>query len=50
MGEETGEGQGGEVNIGGSVGSAGGDIVGRDKIMCGASVTVAGRRQLGLPV
>jgi len=32
MGERTGEGQSGRVNIGGSVGSVGGDIVGRDKI------------------
>jgi len=32
MGERTGEGQSGGVNIGGSVGSVGGDIVGRDKI------------------
>jgi hypothetical protein len=32
MGEKTGEGQSGGVNIGGSVGTVGGDIVGRDKI------------------
>ncbi len=32
MGERTGEGQSGGVNIGGSVGSVGGDIVGRDKV------------------
>jgi hypothetical protein len=32
MGNETGQGQSGGVNISGSVGSVGGDIVGRDKI------------------
>ena len=32
MGEKTGEGQSGGVNISGSVGSVGGDMVGRDKI------------------
>ena len=32
MGEGTGEGQSGGVNIPGRVGSVGGDIVGRDKI------------------
>lgn len=32
MGDKTSEGQGGGVNISGSVGSVGGDIVGRDKI------------------
>ena len=33
MGEKTGEGQSGGVNITGTVGSVGGDIVGRDKIV-----------------
>ena len=33
MGEKTGEGQSGGVNISGKVGSVGGDIVGRDKII-----------------
>ena len=33
MGEKTSEGQSGGVNIGGNVGSVGGDIVGRDKIV-----------------
>ena len=33
MGEKTGEGQSGGVNIAGAVGSVGGDIVGRDKIV-----------------
>jgi hypothetical protein len=33
MGEKMGEGQSGGVNIGGTVGSVGGDIVGRDKIV-----------------
>jgi hypothetical protein len=33
MGEKTGEGQSGGVNIAGTVGSVGGDIVGRDKIV-----------------
>jgi hypothetical protein len=33
MGEKTGSGQSGGVNIGGTVGSVGGDIVGRDKIV-----------------
>ena len=33
MGEKTGEGQSGGVNITGTVGSVGGDIVGRDKII-----------------
>jgi hypothetical protein len=33
MGEKTGEGQSGGVNITGAVGSVGGDIVGRDKIV-----------------
>jgi hypothetical protein len=33
MGEKTGEGQSGGVNITGPVGSVGGDIVGRDKIV-----------------
>jgi hypothetical protein len=33
MGEKTGEGQSGGVNISGTVGSVGGDIVGRDKIV-----------------
>jgi hypothetical protein len=32
MGEKPGEGQSGGVNISGSIGSVGGDIVGRDKI------------------
>lgn len=32
MSEKTGKGQSGGVNISGSVGSVGGDIVGRDKI------------------
>ena len=32
MGEKTGDSQSGGVNIGGSVGYVGGDIVGRDKI------------------
>jgi hypothetical protein len=32
MGEKTGEGQSGGVDITGTVGSVGGDIVGRDKI------------------
>jgi len=38
MGENTGEGQSGGINIGGSVGSVGGDIVGRDKITGAPSV------------
>ena len=33
MGEKTGEGQSGGVNITGTIGSVGGDIVGRDKII-----------------
>lgn len=33
MGEKTGQGQSGGVNITGKVGSVGGDIVGRDKIV-----------------
>src|SRR5271154_1639899 len=33
MSEKTGEGQSGGVNIAGHVGSVGGDIVGRDKIV-----------------
>jgi hypothetical protein len=33
MAEKTGEGQSGGVNIGGTVCSVGGDIVGRDKIV-----------------
>src|SRR5271154_5485891 len=33
MSEKTGEGQSGGVNIAGTVGSVGGDIVGRDKIV-----------------
>jgi len=33
MGEKTSEGQSGGVNISGSIGSVGGDIVGRDKIV-----------------
>ena len=40
MGKKTGEGQSGGVNIGGRVGSVGGDIVGRDKIT-GAPSTAA---------
>jgi hypothetical protein len=37
MGNTTGEGQSGGVNISGSVGSVGGDIVGRDKIVAAPS-------------
>jgi hypothetical protein len=37
MGEKTGEGQSGGVNISGTVGSVGGDIVGRDKIVSAPS-------------
>lgn len=33
MSEETGEGQSGGVNIGGTIGSVAGDIVGHDKIV-----------------
>jgi hypothetical protein len=33
MGEKTGEGQSGGVNIGGTIGSVGGDIVGHDKVV-----------------
>jgi len=33
MGEKPGEGQSGGVNISGTVGSIGGDIVGRDKVV-----------------
>ena len=33
MGEKPGEGQSGGVNISGTVGTVGGDIVGRDKIV-----------------
>src|SRR4051812_45844752 len=40
MGEKTGEGQSGGVSISGHVGSVGGDIVGRDKIV-GAPSPVA---------
>jgi hypothetical protein len=40
MSEKTGEGQSGGVNIAGSVGSVGGDIVGGDKIV-GAPSSVA---------
>ena len=32
MGKKKGQGQSGGINIGGTVGSVGGDIVGRDKI------------------
>jgi hypothetical protein len=38
MGKKTGEGQSGGVNIGGRVGSVGGDIVGRDKITGAPSI------------
>ena len=38
MREKVGEGQSGGVNIGGSVGSVGGDIVGRDKITGAPSI------------
>jgi hypothetical protein len=37
MGEKTGEGQSGGVNITGTVGAVGGDIVGRDKVIGAAS-------------
>jgi hypothetical protein len=40
MGEKTGEGQSGGVNISGTVGSVGGDIVGRDEVV-GAPSTAA---------
>jgi hypothetical protein len=40
MGKETGEGQSGGVNISGTVGSVGGDIVGRDKIVGPPSAAV----------
>ena len=36
MTEKTGQGQSGGVNISGSVGSVGGDIVGRDKVISGS--------------
>jgi hypothetical protein len=38
MGEKTGEGQSGGVNLTGAVGSVGGDIVGRDKIVGAAAL------------